>query len=229
MPGLFANLSSTFLLGLLTPLTAVCVIPLYPGFVSFLASKLSEDAPGRKQPFLMGVLVASGVITFMLLLGVLFTTLLQVSLTRVIGIVSPVAFGFLAVISILMILNIDFVRLAPNFKAPTARNPVPAAFLYGLFLGAVIVPCNPALIAAFFTKTVAMSTGTFFTNLLNFIVYGIGISFPLLVLALLAAGKSQIVVKFLVKYKIIINRVAGTVMLVVSIYYLFFVFQIFGV
>ena len=43
---LLINLGSTFLLGLLTPLTAVCVLPLYPGFLSFLSRKLSTT--GRR-------------------------------------------------------------------------------------------------------------------------------------------------------------------------------------
>ena len=40
--GLLVDFWTAFLLGLATPLTAVCVLPLYPGFLSFLASQVSE-------------------------------------------------------------------------------------------------------------------------------------------------------------------------------------------
>ena len=224
------------MLGLLTPLTAVCVLPLYPGFVSFLTGKLATGIGDREgkatarsfQPVALGALVALGVIVFMSLLGVLFTTVLQVSLTRIVGIISPIALGLLAVVSLTLIFNVDFGRFFPQMKSPAAKNPLVHAFLYGLFFGAIVIPCNPGMIAAFFTKTVAMSTSDYFVNILNFIVYGIGVGFPLMVLALLAAGKSQVIIRFLVKYKTIINRIAGAVMLGISIYYLVFVFHIFG-
>ena len=235
MPGFFSNLSTTFMLGLLTPLTAVCVLPLYPGFVSFLTSKLAggtgdQEGKGSRtfQPVALGALVALGVIVFMSLLGLLFTTVLQVSLTRVVGIISPIAFGLLALVSLTLIFNVDFGRFFPQIKSPTAKNPLIHAFLYGLFFGAIVIPCNPGMIAAFFTKTVAMSTSDYFLNILNFIVYGIGVGFPLVVLSFLAAGKSQVIIRFLVKYKSIINRIAGVVMLGISVYYLVFVFHIFG-
>lgn len=71
--GVFANLVSSFVLGLLTPLTAVCVLPLYPGFLVFLsnqfshAGKMSQKETGRR--FLMfGSVIVFGVILFMFLL-----------------------------------------------------------------------------------------------------------------------------------------------------------------
>jgi len=61
---LLINLGSTFLLGLLTPLTAVCVLPLYPGFLSFLSRKLSTTGR-RGSPLALGGLVAGGVVRFL--------------------------------------------------------------------------------------------------------------------------------------------------------------------
>jgi len=44
------NLASSFVLGLLTPLTAVCVLPLYPGFLSFLSGKLATEGGSQGRP-----------------------------------------------------------------------------------------------------------------------------------------------------------------------------------
>ena len=88
---LLADLAESFVLGVLTPLSAVCVLPLYPGFLAYLSSRLSGEIANRKTILKIGLSVTIGVISFMFLIGLVFTTLLQVSLTQVIGIVSPIA------------------------------------------------------------------------------------------------------------------------------------------
>ena len=50
----FADFGSSFVLGLLTPLTAVCVLPLYPGFLSYLASHIGvEGEESKYRPFFL--------------------------------------------------------------------------------------------------------------------------------------------------------------------------------
>jgi cytochrome c-type biogenesis protein len=228
MTGYLGNLLSTYFLGLLTPLTAVCVLPLYPGYISFLARRLGNKSGENQSSVALGAIVTSGVIVFMALIGVVFTTFLSVSLTKVVSIVSPIAFSILAVISILLILHVDFGRLFPQIRVPETKNPLPQAFLFGFFFGAIVLPCNPGMIAAFFTKTVALSSLDFISNMLNFILFGIGIATPLLVFSLLSQAISQRIIKFLVQRSKLINRIAGILMLGVSLYYLIFVFRIFS-
>ena len=232
-----ANLFSTFILGLLTPLTAVCVLPLYPGFLAFLSRKSVGD-PGEgdtsvdpakdpsRGPLLLGLLVTSGVISFMLLLGLIFTTILEVSLTRIVDVASPIAFGILAVVSLFLILNVE-ARL-PQLRVPRVKNSLLNAFLFGFFFGAIAAPCNPGMIAAFFTKAFAASTLDYFSNLLHFILFGLGMGFPLIVFSALSTMRSQGIIRFLVRHRTIINRAAGILMLGISLYYLIFVFRILG-
>ena len=132
MIGYLGNLLSTYLLGLLVPLGAVCVLPLYPGFIAFLSKRLSQ-MNRRGGSIILGLIVTAGVITFMAIIGVVFSTFLRVSLTKVISIVSPIAFGVLAVISILLIFHIDMGRLFRSVRVPQTKNPVPGAFLFGFF------------------------------------------------------------------------------------------------
>lgn len=94
---LLSDIALPFVLGLLTPLGAVCVLPLYPAFVASLSNEVSRKESDKKVITLFGLLMTSGVIVFMFLLGLVFTTILQVSLTAVIEIISPVAFGILIV------------------------------------------------------------------------------------------------------------------------------------
>jgi|GEM_PF-226083 len=220
------SLSSAFVLGLLTPLTAACVLPLYPGFLAYLSNQLSgkED---KKTLALFGVVITGGVILFMFLLGLLFTTVLQVSLTNVIGVVSPVAFGALFIISLLLIFDVDIGRFLPKAKTPSGiKNPWINSFSFGFFFGAIVVPCNPAFIAVLFTRTI--STIGFLENLASFVFFGLGMGAPLLAFSLVSTAKSSAVIGYLTEHKRAINLAAGLFMLVISLYYLLCVFTVLG-
>lgn len=222
----FTEFLSSFLLGLATPLTAVCVLPLYPGFISYL-SKQFDGSESRRTYALFGSLVVAGVMSFMLTLGIVFSTVIQTSLTGVIEIISPIAFGLLGVFSIALILNLDFQRFIPESKAPRFENPLANAFGFGFFFGAVIIPCNPAFIATFFARAFLFETPL--TSLLNFSLFGLGIGFPLMIFSLISSAKSQEVISLLQRYENVINRGSGLVMLIISVYYLVFVFGVFGI
>ncbi|MBW2995384.1 cytochrome C biogenesis protein [Candidatus Woesearchaeota archaeon] len=225
MVSALTNLWISFLAGLFAPLVAVCVLPLYPGFLSYLASQLSGKEE-KKTFIFIGLIVTLGVLVSMFLFGLIFTLLLQESLTMAIGIISPIAFGILALISLLLIFNIDFGKLFPKVHAPVTKNPILTSFIFGLFFGAIVLPCNPASLAVLFA--VSTSVTSFILNLSNFTVFGIGMAAPLLIFSFISAAKSTEIIGFLTKYKKKINFIAGIIMLGISLYYLIFVFRIFG-
>lgn len=223
---LTAAVASSFVLGLLTPLTAVCVLPLYPGFLAFLSNRFSGKE-SRKTFFLFGLTILIGILIFMVLLGLIFTTILQKSLTNVIAIVSPIAFTVLGLISLALISNIDLSRFFPKLNIKTVnKSPLKSAFIFGFFFGAIVIPCNPAFIAAFFAR--AFLFGDFISSMLNFLSFGFGLGSPLLVLSLVSGQWSKKIIGFLTKNKKIINFISGVIMLVISLYYLFFVFRTFS-
>jgi len=226
MVSFISDVGTSFILGLLTPLTAVCVLPLYPAFLSYLANKVS--IPGQKpQPlYKYGLMVVLGVVVFMAILGLIFTTIFKASLTKVIGIISPIAFGILIIISILLIFNIDFAKYLPKAKTPQSEKPMRGAFLYGFFFGGIVIPCNPLFIAALFTST--LTTVDFAANMVKFLSFGLGIGFPLLVFSAISTTKSNAVIGFLSTHKRKINLIAGIAMFFISWYYLIFVFRIFS-
>ena len=233
--GLLGILWEAFLLGLATPLGAVCVLPIYPGFLVYLSSQVSGGRTGRKTIFLFGLIITTGVILFMFLMGLVFTTLLEVSLTSIVQIVSPIAFGILLVISLILIVtgirslvtgvDIDIWRYLPKGRAPMTKNPWVSAFLYGFFFGAIVVPCNPGFIAILFAR--AVSTVDFVQNIFRFLSFGFGVGFPLLVLAGISSTATDTIMNFLTKHGKWVNLIAGIIMLGISLYYLIFVFRIF--
>ena len=224
---MLTDIVTAFVLGLFTPLTAACVLPLYPGFLSYVSSQLSGHADSRRIHALIGIVVTAGIILFMLLIGVIFTLLLEQSLTAVIQVVSPIAFGLLVVISLLLIFNVDLGKFFPRANVPLQKNPLLSAFLFGFFFGALVIPCNPAFIIALLTRATVSVSG-FFNGMLSFLAFGIGIGTPLLVFSLISSAKSSAVIGFLTARKRWINLIAGIFMLLVSLYYLIVVFEIFG-
>lgn len=226
-----------FLLGLATPLGAICVLPIYPGFLVYLSSQISGAETSRKTIFLFGVIITSGVILFMLLLGLVFTTIFQVSLTGIVEIISPIAFGILLLISLVLIYigilglatkrEIDIWKFLPKGRAPVVGNPWITAFLYGFFFGAIVVPCNPGFIAILFAR--AVSTIDFTQNVLRFLFFGFGVGFPLLVLAGISSAATDAIINFLTKHGKWANLLAGLIMLGIALYYLIFVFRVFDI
>lgn len=223
MVSALTNFWLSFLAGLLAPLGAVCILPLYPGFLAYLSSKLSGKE-SRKTIALFGVIVVLGVLVSMLIIGLIFS-FLQESLTKVIGIISPIAFGILMVLSILLIVGVDFTRFAPKTTAPVLKNPFASSFIFGLFFGAIVIPCNPAPLIILFA--ISTSTVSFITNFLNFLFFGLGMGLPLLLISFISATRSTKVLDFLSRHQRIINLIAGIIMLAVSLYYLFFVFRVY--
>ncbi|MBW2998600.1 cytochrome c biogenesis protein CcdA [Candidatus Woesearchaeota archaeon] len=213
------NLWISFIAGFLAPLTAVCIIPMYPAFLSYLANKTVN-----KSKLTLSLIVTSGIICSMFLFGLIFTFIFQKSLSFAISIISPIFFGILALISILLIFDYDIGKFIPRIKTARSDNPYLSSFLFGFFFGGIILPCNPATLAVLFA--ISSSTTQFLTNLLNFVLFGVGMSIPLFILALMA--KSDLITSFLVRNKRTINLLVGITMLSISIYYLIFVFEIFG-
>ena len=234
---LAATVVEFFLLGLATPLTAACVVPLYPGFVAYLSSqsttaddrtatRTAADGESGHSPLVLGVLVTVGVLVFMLSLGLVFATLLQTSLDRVIGVVSPVAFGLLALLSLALIADLDLLSRASTVEPPQTRYPALTALLYGFFFGAIVVPCNPGVLAFALARQFLVTAPV--EKLLVFLAFGLGIGTPLLGLAVVSEAAGRRLTRALARHRRAINAGTGLVMLAVSVYYLTWVFDVFG-
>jgi cytochrome c-type biogenesis protein len=232
------RLLELFLIGVATPLTAACVLPLYPAFVAYLASSSGADGDagidggtdagaGGPSPALLGVLVVAGVLSFVGLVGAVFTTVLQESLTGVVAVVSPVAFGVLALVGVALLFDLEVFSRLPTVEPPQSRYPTVSAFAYGFFFGAIVLPCNPGFVALFFAR-VPILFETRLAGLLGFLAFGLGIGAPLLAFALLSESLGRRATRTLARYSGPINRVTGAIVLGVSLYYLVYVFDVLG-
>jgi len=215
-----------FLIGVATPLTAACALPLYPGFLAYLSAQ--DEADGAIPSAGLAALVVLGVVAFMASVGVVFSFLLEVSLTLVVEVVSPVAFGVLAVVSVALLLDRDVASWLPTREPPQSSHPVLTAFAYGFFFGAIVLPCNPGLLALFFAR----ASGLFATPLsgfVGFLSFGFGMGLPLLVFGVVSQSTGERVTRGLARRSGAINRLTGAIMLPVALYYLLVVFDVAGI
>jgi len=220
--GLVTEVVTSFTLGVATPLSAVCVIPLYPGFLAFLSNQ-DDDAPPIA---VLGVLVSLGVIAFMGAVGILFTTLLETSLTAVVERVSPPAFALLAVLGVVLVADLHPQAALPTIEPPQTRFPSLSAFAYGAFFGAIVLPCNPGFISVFLARAFLFSNPL--SSVANFGAFGVGMASPLLAFAVVSGPWRDRVLGALTGNRRLINAGTGLVLVAISLYYLFVVFEIAG-
>lgn len=213
-----------FVLGVATPLTAACVLPLYPAFLSYLASTGGRDGPGRSVAVL-GLLVVAGVLTFTGLVRLLFGAILDSSITHVVETASPVAFVVLAVVGLVLLFEPSGFARLPAVEPPHSQYPTASAFGYGFFFGAIVIPCNPGLIALLFARTPVLFD-SHVESFLGFLAFGLGIGAPLLAFALVSEPFGQRITRTLARYSDPLNRAVGAVLVVVSAYYILYVFQL---
>jgi len=220
--GLLSALGASFTLGLATPLSAVCVLPLYPGFLAFLSSQ-DEDAP---PVALLGVLVALGVVTFVGAVGFVFSTVLETSLGSVVDVVSPPAFALLALMGLALVAGRHPWDRLPTADPPQTRHPSLSAFLYGAFFGAIVLPCNPGFVASFFVRSLLFADPV--ANLANFGAFGAGMATPLLVFAFVSEPVRDRVLGTLTRHRRLVDAATGLVLTGIATYYLLVVFEVLG-
>ena len=190
-----------------------CLLPLYPGFLAYLSGGSAE---GRSMPaWPLGFLVLGGVLTAMLGVG-LVLAVVGASSASVVGYLVPVVDGLLVAIGLLLLTDRNpFARL-PQAPIPLLRDPFAGAYVYGLLLGPVALPCAGPFLVTIFVISVGLADAA--PRVLTFLVYGLGFGLPLLALSLLAGARRQWLASQVARRHAVINRALGTLLVVVGVY-----------
>ncbi len=203
-----------FALGNAAILGNVCMLPLYPGLFVLLADRVESGASSRSIRW-MGVLVLAGVLTAMVGLGALLH-LLSRSFSDVLGVMLPVLYGLVAVFGVLMLLDRNPLVRMRTAQVPILSGPASSAFVYGLAMGPLTLPCTgPLIISAFVVGGVAGS-GELVDGLVYFLFFGLGFGWPLVLLPLLAAPAQQRMTRFLTRNHRAITILSGILLLAVA-------------
>ena len=208
------QLVQAFVLGNGAILTNVCLLPLYPGLIAFLAGTSRGDASSRRTTPWLGLVVLAGILTLMTLVGFALYAL-QRSFGPLLEVLLPAIYGSVIVLGVVMLVGINpFTRLA-TLRSPVFRSPVATAFAYGLLLGPMTLPCTgPIIVSAFLVG--AGSVAVLTDGLLYFLAFGLGFGWPLVLLPLLAAPLQRHGVNWLARRHGLLTRVAGALLVAIG-------------
>lgn len=207
------ELVTAFGIGLLATLSP-CALPLYPGFLAYLAAGGAGRASGAGR--WLGLFVLAGVLSMMLTLGALIAAL-SLAVGQVLVVLTPLADLVVIGLGIALLLGRNpFARLPMLAGGATGGSPERSAFVYGLMYGPVALPCSGALLVSIFT--LSLTVGSFVERLLFFLAFGLGFGVPLLAISLLAEGRQRSLLRLFTRHYAIVSRVAGALLIAVGLF-----------
>ncbi len=204
-----------FVLGNGAILTNVCMLPLYPGLVAFLAGSV-QHGHNKGATKWLGLLVLSGVLTLMLVLGAILF-LLQRSFSTILPVFLPVIYGVVLVLGLFMLAGYNPFNRLVTAQTPALRNPYGMAFVYGLVLGPMTLPCTgPLIISAFLLG--AGSVVQLADSLTYFLAFGLGFGWPLVLLPLLTTPFQRRFTRWTTGNYGVLTRVSGLLLVVIGLF-----------
>lgn len=211
-----SQLFQAFLLGNSAILTNVCILPLYPGLMAFLAGQTAAD--GRHAPATrwLGFFVLTGVLSLMTVIGGLLY-LLQQSFGFVLIWLLPLIYGAVIGLGLLMVTGRNpFSRLSSG-NAPVLSNPYAAAYLYGLLLGPMTLPCaGPIVVSAFLLG--AGSASGLASSLLYFVAFGVGFGWPLVLLPFVATAAQRRFTRWMTQHYKLLTQISGVLLVAIGLF-----------
>ena len=173
-----------------------CLLPLYPAFIAYLGAN-AQVLEGRRATGVLGLLVLAGVLTTMMVAGIVLVTV-AIPTSRLLVYVTPLVDGLLIVLGVLLIVGRNPFNRLPTVRVPVLDNPFGQAYVYGILLGPLAFPCAGPFLVSLLAISVGIADAA--GKLSTFLVFGLGFGLPLVVLSLLAAARGQAVVHWLVAH-----------------------------
>jgi len=189
-----------------------CLLPLYPGFIAYLGAN-AQALDGRRATGLLGLVVLAGVITTMVAVAIVLVAI-AVPTSLLLAYATPLIDGLLIALGILLLLGRNPFERLPGMRVPLVANPYLQAYLYGIMLGPIALPCaGPFLVSLLgISLGVADSVGKVGT----FVLFGLGFGLPLVILSFLTAVRSRAVVRWIVSRHRAVELIAGLLLVTVG-------------
>ncbi len=205
------ELAAVFAAGLASA-ASPCLLPLYPGFLAYLSANAGALA-GRRASGLLGLLILAGLLTTMVAVGLTLFAI-SVPVGRVASYLVPVIDGLLLALGVLLIIGRNPFNRLPGMRVPLVANPYGQAYVYGVMLGPLALPCAGPFLAALLAVSVGF--GDAVARVGTFVVFGLGFGLPLVLLSLLAGTRQRAIVRFVLDRHRAIEVVAGVVLVAVA-------------
>jgi len=208
----FAASLGPFGAGLLSA-ASPCLLPLYPGFIAYLGSN-ARALEGRRATGLLGLLVLAGVLTTMTIAGVILAAL-AIPTSRLLAYATPVVDGLLIVLGVLLVAGRNPFERMPGMRVPLVANPYGQAWVYGVMLGPIALPCAGPFLVSLLGISLGVTDAA--GKIGTFLVFGLGFGLPLVLLSLVAGVRGREIVRWIVARHRAIEVGSGVVLVVVAV------------
>ena len=139
----------------------------------------------------------------------------SVPIGSVLAYLIPLTDAVLITLGILLLTGRNpFARMS-SVRMPLVANPFGRAYLYGVLLGPLALPCAGAFALALIAYSVGLADAV--QKVLVFVAYGLGFGLPLVVLSLLAGARQRQIVRFVTSHHRAIDVIAGVLLIAVGI------------
>ena len=210
---------AAFTAGILSFLSP-CVLPLIPGYLSFItgysAAELSEEKRSTSAVLVPSVLFVLGFSLVFIAFGASASVLggylfdYRDILTKIAGVV-VVVFGFF----MLGIIKVPWLYGEARMEMSKARSfGRGAAFVMGMAFAFGWTPCVGPILGSILA--IAGTTGSITQGIILLAAYSLGLGVPFILTALLF-GRLTTTLKWLNRNSLIINRVAGVLLMIVGV------------
>ena len=190
-----------------------CLLPLYPSFLAYLSANTAALS-GRRGTGLLGLIILVGVLTTMLAVAVILVVV-AVPIGAVLGYLIPLTDALLIVLGVLLLAGRNPFERLPGMRVPFVSNPFGRAYVYGLVLGPLALPCAGAFALSLIAFSVGLSDAL--QKVVVFLAYGLGFGLPLVVLSLLAGARQRQIVAYVTRHHRAIDVIAGTLLIAVGV------------
>jgi cytochrome c-type biogenesis protein len=191
-----------------------CILPLYPGFLAYLAGVQESTGRGRGR-YLLGFFVLAGVLVMMLLLGTAIA-LISIPVGRALSVLIPLADLLIAALGVALLLDWNPFTKLPQVRVPFVSNPYANAFLYGLLYGPIALPCAGPLVVGILAFSLTAAEAA--SKLSIFGWFGLGFGLPLLGLSFLSGAAQRWITRQFARHARLFNVLAGLLLITVALY-----------
>jgi cytochrome c-type biogenesis protein len=189
-----------------------CLLPLYPGFIAYLGSN-AQALEGRRATGFLGLLILAGVLTAMVAAGIVLVAI-AVPTSLLLAYATPLVDGLLVILGVLLLLGRNPFERLPGMRVPIVANPYAQAYVYGIMLGPIALPCAGPFLVSLLGISLGISDAL--GRIGTFVIFGLGFGLPLVLLSLLTAVRGRAVVRWIVSHHRAVELIAGVLLIAIG-------------
>lgn len=204
-----------------------CFGAMLPAYISTYLSKQETNRRSfwwrGKQGLYLGLIVSAGFLTSLAILGALFGAIGSIVARYLPWVAVAIAFFIIVAGAIILIkpaFTFSLSHLISKWYRPKTDQGLISFYGYGIIYSVCAAACTLPIFLAIMTQTFV--NGGMFGGMLNFLAYGFGMSFMMILLSLSLAFSKTVAVRIFPKAVQKMQRISGFLMILAGGYVLYY-------